>query len=81
MVAECDSSKMVAAEKNTGTEWRWRRECPKFNGIHNEYKEWKGQVEDWLGVCGEEVKYPGLVIRMSLKRKALEVTEDIEREN
>ena len=70
---------MGIEDKNAGPEWKWRRECPKFNGIYSEYKGWRGQVEDWLEVCGE-VKYPGIEIRMSLKGKALEVTEDIERE-
>ena len=37
-------------------------------------------MEDWLMVSGEESKYPGLEIRMSLSGKALEVTEDIARE-
>ena len=80
MVAERGSAKMGASEENNGKEWRWRRECPKFSGIQSEYKGWKGQVEDWLEVCGEEVKYPGIEIRMSLRGKALEVTEGIERE-
>ena len=71
---------MGIEDKNAGTEWKWRRECPKFNGIYSEYKGWRGQVEDWLEVCGEEVKYPGIEVRMSLKGKVLEVTEDIERE-
>ena len=65
---------------NTGKEWRWRRDCPRFSGIQEEYKGWRGQVEDWLEVCGDEVKYSGIEIRMSLKGKALEVTETIERE-
>ena len=61
-------------------EWRWRRECPRFSGAQAEYKGWRGQVEDWLVVCGENVKYPGIEIRMSLKGRALEVTEGIDRE-
>lgn len=64
----------------TQVEWNWRRECPRFSGLPSEYKGWKGQVEDWLVVTGECVKYPGIEIRMSLKGKALEVTEGIERE-
>ena len=61
-------------------EWKWRRECPKFNGGQAEYKSWKGQVEDWLAVCGDDVKYPGIEIRLSLKGRALEVTEGIDRD-
>ena len=80
MVAEHGSSKMSYSEKNTGIEWSWRRECPKFIGIQNEYKGWKGQVKDWLEICGEELKYSGIEIRMILKGKVLEVTEGIERE-
>ena len=68
------------SENNTGIEWRGKKECPNFNGIQDEYKGWKGQVEDWLEICGEEVKYPGIEIRMSLKGRVLEVTEGIERE-
>ena len=61
-------------------EWRWRRECPRFNGAQADYKGWKGQVEDWLVVCGESTKYPGIEIRMSLKGKALQITEGMDRE-
>lgn len=63
-----------------GVEWRWRRECPRFSGIQAEYKAWKGQVRDWIDVCGDEIKYPALEIRMSLKGKALQVTEELDRE-
>ena len=61
-------------------EWRWRRECPRFSGVQAEYKAWRGQVEDWLTVCEELVKYPGIEIRLSLRGRALEVTEGMERE-
>lgn len=61
-------------------EMKWRRDCPRFSGAQGDYKGWRGQVEDWLVVCGEEVKYPGIEIRMSLKGKALEVTEGIDRD-
>ena len=61
------------------SEWSWRKECPKFCGKQSEYKSWKGLVEDWLVVCGDIIQYPGLEIRLSLKGKALEVTEEIER--
>ena len=75
-----DKKEETLAQMNLGLEWKWRRECPRFSGVHAEYKGWKGQVEDWLVVCGEEVKYPGIEIRMSLKGKALEVAEGIDRE-
>ena len=71
---------MADADRTTGAEWRWRRECPRFSGIQEEYKGWRGQVEDWIEVCGEDVKYPGIEIRMSLKGKALQVAETIDRE-
>ncbi|XP_064095297.1 uncharacterized protein LOC135207477 [Macrobrachium nipponense] len=61
-------------------ESRWRRYCPEFSGLQSEYKTWREQVEDWLLVCGEEVKYPGVEIRMSLKGQALEVAEGIDRD-
>ena len=67
-------------EDGARLEWRWRRDCPRFNGLQAEYKGWKGQVEDWLAVCGDDVKYPGIEIRMSLKGKALAVTEGIDRD-
>ena len=68
-----DSKVMVKGE------WVWRKNCPIFGGKQSEYKGWKGQVEDWLVVCGEDVKYPGIEIRLSLQGKALEVTEGIDR--
>ena len=67
-------------ESDQPVEWSWRRECPRFGGVQAEYKGWRGQVEDWLVVCGEWVKYPGIEIRMSLKGRALEVTEGMDRE-
>ena len=75
MVAERGSTIMSDSK-----EFKWRRECPIFSGVQAEYKGWKSQVEDWLEICGEEVKFPGIEIRMSLKGKALEVTEGIARE-
>ena len=74
---------MAVSESKSGKtmgEWNWRRNCPKFSGKQSDYKGWKGQVEDWLVVCGEDVKYPGIEIRLSLEGKALEVTEGIDRE-
>ena len=67
-------------ESQAGPEWKWRRECPRFSGAQAEYKEWKGQVEDWLVVCGDDVEYPGIEIRMSVKGKAYEVTAGIDRD-
>ena len=61
-------------------EWRWRRECPRFNGMNSEYKSWKGQVEDWLTVYEDEIKYPALEMRMSLFGKAREIAEEIDRD-
>ena len=61
-------------------EWRWRRECPRFSGVQAEYKGWIRQVTDWLAVCEELVKYPGIEIRLSLRGRALEVTEGLDRE-
>ena len=77
MVAERGSRKM--GDKKQEGELVWRRACPRFSGDKSEYKRWKGQIEDWLDVCGEEVKFPGLEIRMSLTGKALDVTEGLER--
>lgn len=68
-------------EKGNGREEvLWRRECPRFSGVSTEYKNWKGQVEDWMVICEERVKYPGIEIRMGLKGKALAVAEEIDRE-
>ena len=66
--------------KDSEVEWRWRRECPRFSGVQAEYKGWRGQVADWLAVCEELVKYPGIEIRLSLRGRALEVTEGLDRE-
>ena len=71
---------MDDSKTQVGCEWKWRRECPRFSGVQAEYKGWKGQVEDWLVVCGDDVQYPGIEIRMSLRGRALEVTEGIDRE-
>lgn len=60
--------------------WGWKRACPVFSGIFDEYKAWKGRVEDWLVITEGEVKYPGLEIRLSLMGKAMEVTEGMERD-
>lgn len=79
-MSEGDEYSSSRPSRAADVEWRWRRECPRFSGIQAEYKGWKGQVEDWLEICGEEVKFPGIEIRMSLRGKALEVTEGIERE-
>ena len=70
----------IMPETEAKMEWKWRRECPRFNGIQAEYKGWKGQVEDWLAVCGDSVIYPGIEIRLSLKGRALEVTEGVDTE-
>ena len=63
----------------TQAEWRWRRECPKFNGVKAEYKVWRGLVEDWLEVCTGEVKFPGIEVRLSLKGRAYEIVEGMDR--
>ena len=59
--------------------WSWRRECPRFSGEESEYKGWRSQVEDWLIVGAKDIEYPGLEIRMSLRGKALAVTEELDR--
>ena len=66
--------------EQAGLEWKWRMECPKFSGEQEDYKRWKGQVEDWLKVCGDNIKFPGLQIRLSLKGRALDIAEGIDRE-
>ena len=63
-------------------EWRWRRECPRFEGgAQSDYREWKGLVEDWIDACGREFAYPGLEVRMSLRGKALRIVEEIDRDS
>ena len=57
-----------------------RSVCPSFSGEEKEYEDWRVKVEDWMMVVGENVKYPGLEIRMALEGKAGQVTRDLERE-
>lgn len=61
-------------------EWKMKRECPVFSGKQEEFKSWRGRVEDWLIVCKKEVEFPGLEIRMNLGGRAWEVTEDLDRD-
>ena len=43
--------------------------CPIFDGKKEEYKEWRGKVEDWLWIWREQnwEGYPGLKLRSALK--------------
>ena len=61
-------------------EWKWRRECPRFNGLQSEYEVWRDQVEDWLIVCGKEIEFLGMEIRLSLKGKAYDIAKQIDRD-
>lgn len=58
----------------------WSKECPRFDGSREGYKNWKLKVQDWLEVYAEGVKYPGLVLRMSLEGRAAEIGNNVERE-
>ena len=61
-------------------DWKMRRDCPFFSGKQEEFKSWRGRVEDWLIVCKKEVEFPGLEMRMNLGGRAWEVTEDLDRD-
>ena len=60
--------------------WMLKRGCPIFSGRPEEYKSWRSKVDDWLKVAGKQFEYPGIEIRLSLKGKAEEITENIDRE-
>lgn len=65
--------------ENRETDLRWRRGCPLFSGKQEEYENWRGRVEDWLALCKDEAKYPGLEIRVNLNGKAWDVTKNLDR--
>src|SRR5215469_18417488 len=37
--------------------------CPEFDNKRESYVEWKGKVDDWIGVVGEKVDYKGVILR------------------
>ena len=75
MVAERAFRSKMAEGRKPG------RRCPIFNGEESEYENWKMQVEDWLELEEEELKYPGLELRLALKGRALRLSENIMRED
>ena len=46
-----------------------------------EYENWRMQVEDWLELEEDNLKYIGLEIRLCLKGRALRLSEKIKRED
>ena len=74
-----DSNITASTSGETMVEFKYRRECPKFTGEDDDYKDWKEQVLDWLEVSGDNVKCPGIEIRMSLNGKAKQLAKGIER--
>ena len=54
--------------------------CPRFEGNVEGYQEWRELLIDWMEIEGKKLEYPCLVIRLSLKGRALEVAMRIERD-
>jgi len=44
--------------------------CPEFDNKRESYVEWKGKVNDWIGVVGEKVKNKGVILRSVLTGEA-----------
>src|SRR5215469_5357384 len=57
-----------------------RNQCPTFTGKMEEYERWKIRIEDWLLVNEDQMKYPGLEVRLALRGRAYDAVEDIDRE-
>src|SRR5215469_3254616 len=60
--------------------------CPVFNNKRECYVEWKGKVDDWIGVVGGKVKNKGGILRSVLTGEAWNVVsgipgEDIRKED
>jgi hypothetical protein len=66
------------------TEYSVRRkrtsECPLFSGEVEEYDNWKNRTIDWLEIYEEEIRFPAIEMRISLKGKAYEAVKNIDRE-
>src|SRR5215469_7171900 len=60
--------------------------CPVFNNKRESYVEWKGKVDDWIGVVGGKVKNKGVILRSVLTGEAWNLVsgipgEDIRKED
>lgn len=54
-----------------------KQKCPVFTGVEEDYKMWKQQINDWLVVEEDNIKYPGIEIRLALKGKSYQICGDI----
>lgn len=54
--------------------------CPKFQGNREPFKKWRENVAGWLLLEKEKVKFPGLVIKLWLRKKAFEIIKSINNE-
>lgn len=57
-----------------------RQGCPRFSGRREEYETWRMKVEDWMLITEGEVRYPGVVMRMALEGKALDIAMGMDRD-
>jgi len=60
--------------------------CPVFNNKRVSFVEWKGKVDDWIGVVGGKVKNKGVILRSVLTGEAWNLVsgipgEDIRKED
>src|SRR5215469_617338 len=51
--------------------------CPGFDNKRESYVEWKGKVDDWIGVVGDKVKYKGVILRSVLTGEAWNLVSGI----
>src|SRR5215469_10462577 len=51
--------------------------CPEFDNKRENYVEWKGKVDDWIGVVGDKVKYKGVILRSVLTGEAWNLVSGI----
>src|SRR5215469_1267892 len=51
--------------------------CPEFDNRRESYVEWKGKVDDWIGVVGEKVDYKGIILRSVLTGEAWNLVSGI----
>ena len=51
--------------------------CPEFDNKRESYVEWKGKVDDWIGVVGDKVTYKGVILRSVLTGEAWNLVSGI----
>lgn len=51
--------------------------CPEFDNKRENYVEWKGKVDDWIGIVGDRVKHKGVILRSILTGEAWNLVSGI----